>query len=97
MGYRELMRRQLLERIYDKMSEEEKRTFIQLTMQNQSHTEIMQALSQQKEQLDNIQRKQNWLTDFGSDIAANFLTDGLIWLGSKLFKRLNLYCLAIEC
>ena len=88
MGYRELMRRQLLERIYDKMSEEEKRTFIQLTMQNQSHTEIMQALSQQKEQLDNIQRKQNWLTDFGSDIAANFLTDGLIWLGSKLFKRL---------
>ena len=88
MGYRELMRRQLLERIYDKMSNEEKRTFVQLTMQNKSHTEIMEALSRQKAQLDKIEKKQNWLTDFGSDIAANFLTDGLIWLGSKLFKRL---------
>ena len=88
MGYRELMRRQLLERIYDKMSDEEKRTFVQLTMQNKSHTEIMEALSHQKAQLDKIEKKQNWLTDFGSDIAANFLTDGLIWLGSKLFKRL---------
>ena len=88
MGYRELMRRQLLERIYDKMSDEEKRTFVQLTMQNKSHTEIMEALSRQKVQLDKIEKKQNWLTDFGSDIAANFLTDGLIWLGSKLFKRL---------
>ena len=87
-GYRELMRRQLLERIYDKMSDEEKRTFVQLTMQNKSHTEIMEALSRQKAQLDKIEKKQNWLTDFGSDIAANFLTDGLIWLGSKLFKRL---------
>ena len=87
-GYRELMRRQLLERIYDKMSDEEKRTFVQLTMQNKSHTEIMEALSHQKVQLDKIEKKQNWLTDFGSDIAANFLTDGLIWLGSKLFKRL---------
>ena len=88
MGYRELMRRQLLERIYDKMSDEEKRTFVQLTMQNKSHTEIMEALSQQQKQLNDIQKKQNWLTDFGSDIAANFLTDGLIWLGSKLFRKL---------
>ena len=88
MGYRELMRRQLLERIYDKMSDEEKRTFVQLTMQNKSHTEIMEALSLQQKQLNDIQKKQNWLTDFGSDIAANFLTDGLIWLGSKLFRKL---------
>ena len=88
MGYRELMRRQLLERIYDKMSDEEKRVFVQLTMQDKSHTEIMEALSQQQKQLNDIQKKQNWLTDFGSDIAANFLTDGLIWLGSKLFRKL---------
>ena len=86
-GYRELMRRQLLERIYDKMSEEEKRTFVQLTLQDKSHTEIMEALSRQRAQLDKIEKKQNWLTDFGSDIAANFLTDGLIWLGSRLFKK----------
>lgn len=88
MGYRELMRRQLLERIYDKMSDEEKHIFVQLTMQNKSHSEIMEALSRQKEQLDKIEKRNNWYVDFGSDIAANFLTDGLIWLGSKLFKKL---------
>jgi len=88
MGYRELMRRQLLERIYDKMSDEEKRTFVQLTMQNRSHTEIMDALSRQQKQLYDIERKQNWKVDFLSDIGANFITDGLIWLGSKLFKKL---------
>ena len=48
----------------------------------------MEALSRQQKQLNDIQKKQNWLTDFGSDIAANFLTDGLIWLGSKLFRKL---------
>ena len=88
MGYRELMRRQLLERIYDKMSDEEKRTFVQLTMQNKSHTEIMEALSRQQKQLYDIERKQNWKVDFLSDIGANFITDGLIWLGSRLFKKL---------
>ena len=87
MSYRELMRRQLLERIYDKMSDEEKRIFVQLTLQDKSHTEIMQTLSQQQALLEKIDKKQNGLVDFGSDVAANFLTDGLIWLGSKLFKR----------
>jgi hypothetical protein len=87
-AYRELMRRQLLEDIYEGLSEEDKRTFIQLTMQDKSWSEIAHALQQQKEQLDRIEKSQNWFVDFGSDIAANFLTDGLIWLGSKLFKRL---------
>ena len=31
---RELMRRKLLEDMYDRMSEEEKRTFVQLTLQD---------------------------------------------------------------
>lgn len=88
MPYRELMRRKLLEQIYDKMSDEEKRTFVQLTMQDRDHREIMDALAQQKSDLDAIKKKQNWVTDFGSDVAANFLTDGLILLGKKLFRRL---------
>lgn len=88
MDYRGLMRRKMLEDIYDKMSEEEKRTFVQLTLQDKGHSEIMEALSRQKEDLEAIKRKQNWLTDFGSDVAANFLTDGLIWLGIRLFRRL---------
>ena len=31
--------------------------------------------------------KKDWLTDFGSDVAANFFTDGLIWLARTLFRR----------
>lgn len=84
--YRAMMRRQLLESIYDKMSDEEKRLFIQMSIQDRDHQEIMQALQSQRNQLDTIGKRQNWAVDFGSDIAANFLTDGLIWLGSKLFK-----------
>ena len=88
MDYQGLMRRKLLEDIYDKMSDEEKRTFIQMTMQNKSREEILSALQKQSEDLQAIRRNQNWAVDFGSDIAANFLTDGLIYLGSKLFKKL---------
>lgn len=85
-AYRELMRRKLLEEIYEGLSPEDKRLFVQLTMEDKSWSEIAQALQQQKTQLDRIEKKQNWAVDFGSDVAANFLTDGLIWLGSKLFK-----------
>ena len=51
-GYRELMRRKLLEQMYDKMSDEEKRTFVQLTMQNKDHTEIMSALNDLRQKAD---------------------------------------------
>ena len=91
MDYRGLMRRQLLEQIYNKMSPEEKRLFIQMTLENKGHKEIMDALQQQRTQIEGIAgkvSKQNWLTGFGSDIAANFLTDGIIWLASRLFRRL---------
>ena len=88
MDYQGLMRRKLLEDIYEKMSDEEKRTFIHMAMQNKSRDEILSALQKQSEDLQAIRRNQNWAVDFGSDIAANFLTDGLIYLGSKLFKKL---------
>lgn len=83
------LRRKLLERIYEKMSDDEKRLFVQLSMQNKSHVEIMQALQQQSEQIAQVAEKvnrQSWLTDFGSDVAANFLTDGLILLARRLFR-----------
>jgi len=88
MDYQGLMRRKLLEDIYDKMSDEEKRTFIQMTIQNKSREEILSALQKQSEDLQVIKRNQNWLVDFGSDVTANLFTDGLIWLGSKLFRKL---------
>jgi hypothetical protein len=90
MPYRELMRRKLLEQIYDKMSDEEKRTFVQLTLQDRDHREIMDALQKQQIQISRVVEKvekQSFALDFGSDILANFTTDGLIWLASKLFRR----------
>jgi len=83
------LRRKLLERIYEKMSDDEKRLFVQLSMQNKSHVEIMQALQQQSAQIAQVADKinrQSWLTDFGSDVAANFFTDGLILLARRLFR-----------
>ena len=83
-----LMRRKMLESIYERLTDEDKKLFVQLSMQNKNHEEIMQALSQQKADLEAIKRKQNWAVDFGSDVAANLFTDSLIWIGSKLFKKL---------
>ena len=88
MDYTGLIRRKLLEDIYDRLSDDEKRLFVQLTMQNKTGDEILQALAQQKAQLERIEKSQNWVVDFGSDIAANLLTDSLIWLCGKLFRKL---------
>ena len=82
-----LARRKLLEEIYNKMSDEEKRLFVQLTMQNASAEEIKAALARQQTQLERIERSQNWYVDFGSDVAANILTDSLIWITRKLFRK----------
>ena len=81
------LRRQLLERIYNKMSDDEKRLFIQLTMQNKSHTEIMQALQQQSAQIQDLRKHQQTITeDFLSNLAGNATWDGLLWLARRLFK-----------
>ena len=81
-GYRELMRRKLLEDIYNKMSPEEKRTFIQLTLEDKNHDEIMQALGEIKK------NRQTWISDFSSNIAGNAVWDGILWIGSRLLRRL---------
>lgn len=91
MDYSTLLRRKLIEDIYGKMSDEEKRTFMQLSLRKRDHNEIMTALRGQSEQINRVANKvekQNWLTDFLSDVSANFFTDGLIWLGSRLFKKI---------
>lgn len=87
MPYRELMRRKLLEQIYDKMSDEEKRTFVQLTMLDRDHREIMDVLQRQRFYLESIKRSQQTFgEDFVSNLAANATWDTLLWLGRKLFK-----------
>ena len=86
MSYRELLKRKLLENVYAKMSDEEKRTFVQLTMQNRDHQEIMQALQSIRKEVDT--NHHSWLSDFGANIAGNAVFDGAVWLLSRLIKRL---------
>ena len=84
------LRRQLLERIYEKMSDDEKRLFVQMTLQNKSHTEIMQALQQQQSQLSELRKhQQTFGEDFLSNIAGNAAWDGLVWLVSRLSRKLR--------
>ena len=82
------MRRKLLEEMYDSLSDEDKRTFVLLTMQDKGYKDIMQAIQSQEKKLDEIGRKQSWWLDLTSNLAGNALFDGAIWLGSKLIKKL---------
>ena len=87
MAYRELMRRKLLEQMYDKMSDEEKRLFVQLTMLDRDHREIMEALQRQRSYLESIKsNQQTFGKDFVSNLAATATWDALLWIGRKLFK-----------
>lgn len=82
-----LARRQLLESIYAKMSDDEKRLFIQLSMQNKSHQEIMAALQQQQAQLTGLRKhQQTFGEDFASNIAGNAAWETLVFLAKRLFR-----------
>ena len=81
------LRRQLLESIYAKMSDDEKRFFIQLTMQNKSHQEIMAALQQQQTQLTDLRKhQQTFGEDFASNIAGNAAWEAIVFLAKRLFR-----------
>ncbi len=85
-----LMRRKLLEEMYDRMTDEEKRLFAMMTMQNKSNDEILQAIRQNQQHLEHLVEKADrdrWYTAFGSDVAANVLTTSVFWLLGKLFAK----------
>lgn len=88
MDYNELIRRILLEQMFEKMSDEEKQSFVQFQLQSKNHNEIMSVLNRQQSDIEQIKKKQDWKTDFLSDIAANFTTDGIIYLFSRLLRKL---------
>ena len=82
-----MMRRKLLESIYDRMTDEEKRLFVQMTMQQRSTDEIMQALQSQSAQLQDLrQRQQTFGQDFTSNILGNAAWAGAEWLFAKLAR-----------
>lgn len=80
-----LMRKKLLEDIYDRMTDEEKRLFIQMTMEQKNAEDIMQALRQQSQKIDRLQQtQQTFAQDFLSNIAGNAAYDGALWVLRKL-------------
>ena len=85
-----LMRRKLLEEMYDRMTDEEKRLFAMLTMQDRSANEILRAIQQNQQHLQQLVEhadRDRWYTAFGSDVAANVLTTSAFWLLGKLFAK----------
>ena len=84
MNYRSMMRSKLLEQMYDRMTDDEKRLYIQMTMQDRDHREIMQALNELSRKAD--KNHHSFVLDLGANIAGNAAWDSLLWLGSKLLK-----------
>ena len=85
-----IARRILLERIYDKMTDEEKRLFVLLSMQDHSSDDILRAIRQNQQHLEHLVEKADrdrWYTAFGSDVAANVLTTSAFWLLGKIFSK----------
>ena len=81
-----LMRRRLLEDIYDRMTDEEKRLFVQMTMQNKTASDIMRELKLNQQKVKHID-KDRWYVSFSSDVAANILTTATSWLVGKLLAK----------
>ena len=82
-----LMRRKVLEEMYDRMTDEEKRLFIQMTMQQRSTDDILKALQRQSAQIADLRRRQQTFgEDFASNIAGNALWSGVLWLTSRLAR-----------
>lgn len=83
-----LMRKKLLEDIYERMTDDEKRLFVQTTMQRHSTDEILKTLRQQSVQIQDLRsRQQTFGQDFLSNVLGNATWDGTLWLLGKLFKR----------
>lgn len=83
-----LMRRKLLEEMYDRMTDDEKRLFVQMALQQRSTDDILRALQQQSLQIQDLrQRQQTFVQDFASNILGNATWDGALWLLGKIFRK----------
>lgn len=82
-----LMRQKLLEEMYDRMTDDEKRLFIQLTLQQRSADEIKKVLQEQSAQLQDLRRRQqSFSQDFLSNILGNATWDGALWVINRLAR-----------
>lgn len=85
-----IMRRKLLEDMYDRMTDDEKKLFVMMTMQDRGNDEILRAIRQNQQNLEQLvehAEKDRWYVAFGSDVAANILTNAGAWLMTRLLAR----------
>lgn len=83
-----LMRRKILEDIYERMTDDERKLFVQMTMQQRSTDDILKAIEQQSAQLSQLQRSQQTFSqDFLSNILGNATWDSALWLLGKFLRR----------
>lgn len=85
-----LMRKRLMESMYDRMTDEEKRLFVQMTLQQRSTDDILNAIQRQSLQIQDVrENQQTFVKDFTSNLAGNAVWDGAVWLMTKLLRRLR--------
>lgn len=92
MNIEQFSRAELLRRIYDKMSDEEKRTFVMMHLNGRSSNEIMQALAHQSSELAEIHQKVNqndWKRNFAANIAGNAVYGAATWLLGRLIGAIR--------
>lgn len=88
MTYDELSRFSILKGIYDKMSTEEKMAFLLFHLKGKGD-DALQALQQQQKLLYEIHdkvEKDNWVRDFGANVAGNAAYAGIAWLLGKVLQ-----------
>jgi hypothetical protein len=69
------------------MTDDEKRLFIQLTLQQRSADEIKKVLQEQSAQLQDLRRRQqSFSQDFLSNIIGNATWDGALWVINRLAR-----------
>ena len=89
MTARDILRKQMLDSILEKMSDEERRSYMLLTAANDNQRELMSALQEQGLKLDAIGKKQSWLSDFSANITANAAWDTIIYFASRILKNIK--------
>lgn len=85
-----LVRRKILEDIYNKMTDDEKRLFVLLYAQNKNSDEILGVIQQNQQHLEHLVEhvdQDQWYKSFGADVAANVLTTSVFWVLSKIFTK----------
>ena len=85
----EWARRQLIQDILNRMTDEEQRAYYLLNAIDNGQNEVMSALRKQDGKLDEIKKKQSWLNDFSANIAANAAFDTLTYIGAKIIGKIK--------